>query len=286
LFCVVSGLDKHKQRFISRMIGLANPPDTHRVNPQTATSSTATPSASTPGSARVSANITTTTGASVSVNAQQRSNEHASALMAALQSQTVQPSSPSHKTSVMNRSFYNFHSSSFYNSKQTTEAERDGDGMVDAPTAQCVSVVNKEEFDHAVVHLLDWAHTYLASTQSTNTHKLSHGFLNFAMPEYITIPDVLLRAHTHRELAALVSTYRVSEGDRVSINCQFPTFGEGFKTVGFSVQFPVHKTVSIALSSFVGIIINVDFRLLSFSFLFLYVCERMYVVYKKYMRVA
>jgi hypothetical protein len=169
----------------------------------------------------------------------------------------------------MNRSFCNFHNSSFHNSKQTTDAERDGDGVVDIPTAQCVSVANKEEFDHAVVHLMDWAHTYLDSTQpTTNIRRLSHGFLNFAMPEYITIPDVLLRAHTHRELAALVSTYRVSETDRVSINCQFPTFGEVFKTVGFSVQFPV-KTVSIALSSFfVGYYCQCRMSISFFFFLF------------------
>jgi hypothetical protein len=115
-FFVVSGLDRQQQRFISRMIGLANPPYTHQAHTQaTVTSSTATSSASTPGSARVSANITTTTSASVSMNAPQRSNDHATALMAALQSQPVQPASPSHKASVVNRSFYNFHSSSFYN---------------------------------------------------------------------------------------------------------------------------------------------------------------------------
>jgi hypothetical protein len=277
VFNVVVGLDKHKQRFISRMIGLANPLYTHPMHTKTGTSSP-TPSASAPGSARVSANITTTAGASVSVNTQQRSNEHATALMAALQSQPVHPPSPSHKTSVMNKSFYNFHSSSFYNSKQTTEAVGVGDGMVDAPTAQCVSVVNKEEFDHAVVHLMDWAHTYLTSTHKpTTTNTLGHGlgFLNFAMPEYITIPDVLLRAHTHRELDALVSTYRVSESDRVSINCQFPTFGEGFKTVGFSVQFPVHKTVSEYISVFIClVIVNVEFSIAFFSFLFVYLCER------------
>jgi hypothetical protein len=219
VFVVVSGLDERKQRFISRMIGLANPPYTPRATLQTGTSSTATPSVSTPGSARVSANITTTTSASVGVNTQQRSNEHGSALMAALQSQPVQPPSPSHKTSVLNRSFYNFHSSSFYNKPSASTSAKE-DAVVDVPTAHCVSVVNKEEFHHAVVHLMKaWAHTYLARTRptTTNTYRLSHGFLNFAMPECITIPHVLLRARTQRELAALVS-----ERVRVSINCQFP----------------------------------------------------------------
>jgi hypothetical protein len=174
LFVVVSGLDGHKQRFISRMIGLANRPYTHRVNPQTGpSSSTATPSASTPGSARVSANITTSTSASVSMNAQQRSNDHATALMAALQLQPLQPSSPSHKTSVMNRSFYNFHSSSFYN-KQSASTSFGEDAVMNVPTAMCVgseqrkvqsrggvlvrlsSRLPSQRTDTSTVHTLKW----------------------------------------------------------------------------------------------------------------------------------
>jgi hypothetical protein len=51
----------------------------------------------------------------------------------------------------MDKGLLNFHRSSFYNSKQTAEEE----GVVDVPKVQCVSVVNKEEFDHAVMNLLD-----------------------------------------------------------------------------------------------------------------------------------
>jgi hypothetical protein len=76
----------------------------------------------------------------------------------------------------MDKSLHNFHRSSFYNSKQTADEE----GVVDVPKVQCVSVVNKEEFDHAVMHLLDWTHSYLASThkhaltvpyRDTHTHR-------------------------------------------------------------------------------------------------------------------
>lgn len=92
--------------------------------------------------------------------------------------------------------------------------------------------------------------------------------ISLDFPEYISIPDPLFQVYydcrtnnilpcsqpsnnqknnvllegNKEALEELVASYRVD--DLVTLNIQFPTFSEGFKSVGINIDFPIHKTVS------------------------------------------
>jgi hypothetical protein len=153
-------------------------------------------------------------------------------------------------------------SSSFYMSG--TEKTKAPDKGINLPSKVCTNVIGKDEFDKAIIRLLTWsqAHNSFTETLAASDNVIDsakqgrRALVNFALPEYISIPEYVFQSYSRScvglsatatpagrsAFEELLGTYRMD--DVVKLNVQFPTFGEGFRSVGINIDFPIHKTVT------------------------------------------